>query len=393
MSLSQILYSNILPIRVRHPEATFENVFQQLAQESDRIEIAVGYVSQASLEELRRLVQAVEIKSICLNLGMYVLEGIPTRTLSLAKTINAEWKKLGKGEIRAVKCFKYHGKTYAFYKNGKVEKVIIGSANLSSIKPDAQTKRQYEISTLTTDPKLCQEIADFIERLKEPKYSANIDELDFKTVLDVNKDLEGDDNALKMPSQDYRIYKRHAVGPEFLLPLKVPKEAEKYDDTLRRFTKSNINVCYATPRSAGKPRDWYEIQFTVPIEVRDIPGYPQRNEPFFVITDDGYLFKVHTTSDNNKQFSAVGDELTLGRWLKGRFVAAGLVRPVVDTQADAAGAREGMITQEMLDMYGSSCLALQKTTRKYPDDKNEGRELDLWLLSFKMNDKEKRDEA
>ncbi|WP_204266667.1 restriction endonuclease PLD domain-containing protein, partial [Escherichia coli] len=43
---------------------------------------------------------------------------------------------------------------------------------------------------------------------------------------------------------------------------------------------------------------------------------------------------AHTTSDGNKQFSAAGDELILGRWIKGRLAAAGLVTPVNDTQAD-----------------------------------------------------------
>lgn len=314
------------------------------------------------------------------------IEGIPIRTLGLAKTIDSEWKSQGKGEIRAIKCFKYHGKTYAFYRNDKVEHVIVGSANLSSIRPDAQTKRQYEISTLTSDPSLCKEVAEFIEKLKDSKFSDNINNVSFKTVLDVNKDLEGDDNAQKMPSQDYRIYKRHVIGPEFLLPLKVPTEANKFVDSRQNYTKSNINVCYSTPRSVGKPRDWYEIQFTVPKEIREISGYPKQGKPFFVITDDGYLFKVHTTSDNNKQFSAYGDELTLGRWLKGRLVAAGLVQPVPDTQADAKGERKGMITREMLDQYGCTSLSLQKTSRKYPDENDDGKELDLWLLSFNMKE-------
>lgn len=386
MPSSQILYSNISPVRVNHPQSTFINVFSQLAGQSDELDIAVGYVSQASLEALRELVLKGGIKKISLILGMYAVEGITARTLHLARTINAEWKRLGVGSIRAVKCFKYHGKTYAFSKDGAVTHVIIGSANLSAIRPDAQTKRQYEISTATSDPALCCEALDFIERLKDPKISDDIDAVSFKTLLDDNLELEGDDNAVRMPSQDFRLYGRFAVGPEFLLPLKVPAEAEKHNDSLKRFTKSNINVCYAAPRSAGKPRDWYEIQFTVPKEVRTLPGYPTRGAPFFVLTDDGYLFKVHTTSDNNKQFSAVGDELTLGRWLKGRFVSAGLVKPALDTEADGKGARDGMITQEMLDQYGCVGLALQKTSRTFPDESDGGKDLDLWLLSFKMKD-------
>lgn len=150
------------------------------------------------------------------------------------------------------------------------------------------------------------------------------------------------------------------------------------------YTKSNLNVCYAAPRSARKPRDWYETQFTVSTAVRCEPdgtpkyGYPQKNVPFVVITDDGYTFKCHTTSQNNKQFSAVGDELILGRWLKGRLVAAGLVTPVNDTSADHD--RQGMITKEMLDEYGCNSLLLTKTDCQIHED---GNTLDVWLLSFK----------
>ena len=61
-------------------------------------------------------------------------------------------------------------------------------------------------------------------------------------------------------------------------------------------------------------------------------GYPEKNKPFSLLQMMDIGFKAHTTSDNNKQFSAVGDELIMGRWLKGRLVLAGLVTPVNDTQ-------------------------------------------------------------
>ena len=96
------------------------------------------------------------------------------------------------------------------------------------------------------------------------------------------------------------------------------------------------------------------------------------------MTDDGYTFKAHTTSDGNKQFSAVGDELILGRWIKGRLSAAGLVTPVNDTQADKD--RTGMITKEMLSAYGCDRLVLTKTNQKTEDE--DGSMLDVWILSF-----------
>jgi hypothetical protein len=116
-----------------------------------------------------------------------------------------------------------------------------------------------------------------------------------------------------------------------------------------------------------------------------LPGYPEKNVPFYVVTDDGYTFKAHTTSDGNKQFSAVGDELILGRWIKGRLVAAGLVTPVNDTQLDTD--RLGMVTKEMLDAYGCNTLVITKTNQKMEDE--NGNLLDVWLLSFEtINEQE-----
>ena len=150
-------------------------------------------------------------------------------------------------------------------------------------------------------------------------------------------------------------------------------------DDHRHFTKSNINVCYAAPRNARKARDWYEVQMTVEKEITRLEGYPEKNVPFFVVTDDGYWFKAHTTSDGNKQFSAVGDELIMGRWIKGRLAAAGLVEPVNDTRLDTD--RKGMITKEILQEYGCNAVVFAKTDQKALDD--DGTTMrDVWTLSF-----------
>lgn len=119
-----------------------------------------------------------------------------------------------------------------------------------------------------------------------------------------------------------------------------------------------------------------------------LPGYPKKNVAFYVITDDGYTFKAHTTSDGNKQFSAVGDELILGRWIKGRLLLAGLVSSVNDTQLDRD--RRGMITKEMLAAYGCDTLVLTKTDQKMEDE--DGSLLDVWFLSFESAKREEVDE-
>lgn len=223
-------------------------------------------------------------------------------------------------------------------------------------------------------------VKHIIERLKGPNISANIAEISgMPLIYETNTSLTGIELVTQVPQSNVDFYRRCVAYASFLLPLKVPAYDERHMDDGKHYTKSNINVCYAAPRSKRKSRDWFETQLTVAKEITRIEGYPEKNVPFYVVTDDGYWFKAHTTSDGNKQFSAVGDELIMGRWLKGRLAAAGLVNPVNDTQLDVD--RTGMITREMLEEYGCDALYLKKTGQTALDE--EGIPRDVWMLSFK----------
>jgi HKD family nuclease len=381
----KLLYSNILPLATSQGQETIIDCFNEQIAKSDRVEIAVGYISRVALEELGRLVQELNISSICLTIGMYFIEGMPEASYNAALELNKKWKEAGIGEIKIVKAFKYHGKLYCFYKDGQPFSAIIGSANLGVIKLDANNRRQYEISSITDDVAECREIADFIERLKVQNCSDNIASITGMPIIrEVNTSLSGIDTVTQIPQTGVQLYVQHKTGVSFVLPLKVPAYNERHMDDSKHFTKSNINVSYATPRSKRKSRDWYETQLTVSKEITRSEGYPEKNKTFFVVTDDGYWFKAHTTSDGNKQFSAVGDELILGRWIKGRLAAAGLVTPVNDTQADTD--RKGMITKEMLQSYGCDSLVISKTNQKALDE--DGSELDVWVLSFETTTNE-----
>ncbi|MDY6157287.1 MAG: NgoFVII family restriction endonuclease [Agathobacter sp.] len=381
----KLLYSNILPLATGEGEETIIDSFNEQVKMADRIDIAVGYVSRASLEELDRLVEQNNIKNICLNIGMYYIEGMPEGSYHTAIRINKKWKEAGIGEIRMIKAFKYHGKLYVFYKDGKPFSAILGSANLGVIKLEASNRRQYEISAITNDITEVSEIAKHIEELKKANISANIAEIDGMPLIhETNTALSGIELVTEVPKSNVDFYKRCASYASFLLPLKVPAYDERHMDDGKHYTKSNVNVCYAAPRNKRKSRDWYETQLTVAKEITRLEGYPEKNVPFYIVTDDGYWFKAHTTSDGNKQFSAVGDELIMGRWLKGRLAAAGLVNPVNDTQADTN--RDGMITQEMLQEYGCENLYFKKTGQTALDE--EGNPLDVWMLSFKPTDEE-----
>ena len=381
----KLLYSDILPLAAEDAQQTIADCFKEQLNKADRLEIAVGYVSRASLEELDELVTEYNINRLCLNIGMYYIEGMPEGSYHTAFKINRKWIDSGIGEIRMVRAFKYHGKIYCFYKDGEPFAAIIGSANLGVLKLEASNRRQYEISSLTTDAAECREIAEFIDKLKQPGCSANISDIsNTPLIYEKNTALSGIELVTEVPPTNVEFYRHCATYASFVLPLKVPAESERHMDDGRHFTKSNINVCYAAPRSRRKSRDWYETQLTVAKEITHIDGYPEKNVPFFIITDDGYWFKAHTTSDGNKQFSAVGDELIMGRWLKGRLAAAGLVSPINDTQLDTD--RKGMITKEILQEYGCESLYLKKTGQTALDE--EGNELDVWMLSFKPEDME-----
>ena len=381
----RLLYSNILPMATEDGQETIIDSFNEQVALADRIDIAVGYVSRASLEELDLLVENNNIKNICLNIGMYYIEGMPEGSYHTAIRMNKKWQKEGIGEIRMIKAFKYHGKIYVFYKDGKPFSAIIGSANLGVIKLEASNRRQYEISVMTQEIEEVSEIVKHIDELKKANISSNIAEVEGMPLIhETNTALSGIELVKEVPKSDVDFYKRCSAYASFLLPLKVPAYVERYLDDGKHYTKSNVNVCYAAPRNKRKSRDWYETQLTVAKEITKLDGYPEKNVPFYIVTDDGYWFKAHTTSDGNKQFSAVGDELIMGRWLKGRLAAAGLVNPVNDTQADTD--REGMITREMLEEYGCDNLYLKKTGKTALDE--EGNSLDVWMLSFKPTGKE-----
>ena len=385
-----MLYSHILPLGLADGQEKIQDGFVKLVEQADRVEIAVGYVSQASLQELDRLLDERHLRHVVLILGMYFTEGMPERTYRLAKDLNQKWQEAGCGEIRIVRPFQYHGKVYCFFKDGKPFAAMMGSANLGFIRPDSTCQRQYEVAAIVEDASTCSEIAQHVKRLSAPVCSLNLAEVpNIPLVRELNVSLHGIDGVEQFPKSEFDLYAKHKTDISFTLPIKVPRSSERFLDDSRHYTKSNINVCYAAPRSQRKARDWFEVQMTVSKEIREAPGYPERNQVFFVITDDGYCFKAHTTSDNNKQFSAFGDELILGRWIKGQLEAAGLVPHINDTLADTN--RVGMITQEMLDAFGRDCLVLTKTTSKMPDE--DGVNLDVWLLSFeKSEDAEESEE-
>lgn len=372
-----LLYSEIPPLPDNTNLETINQCFHRLFTQADEVTIAVGYISRNALDELDALVHRYRPKNITLTIGMYHIEGMPERLYHQAQTLNARWIESGQGEIRVVTSMKFHGKLYYFSKNNKAIGVINGSANLGVIKVDANNFRQYEVASLITDPVELTMTKALIDDINH-RSSENIAEVTDMPLVRANNIYLGNIPSVQsVPQSDVEFYEDHSTEVSFDIPSKVPTEAQRISGE-GDYMKSNVNVCYAAPRSSRKPRDWYEIQITVSKAITNKPEYPEKNMPFYVITDDGFRFKAHTTSDGNKQLNAVGDELLIGRWLKGRLASAGLVEPVNDTQADTD--RKGMITKEMLEEYGGDHLVLTKTNQQIKD--SEDGFLDVWTLKL-----------
>ncbi|MEZ3486371.1 MAG: NgoFVII family restriction endonuclease, partial [Lachnospiraceae bacterium] len=155
----RLLYSNMLPLKLGDGQTAFIDYFMDAVREADEIDIAVGYVSKAALKELQGLVDTAGIKRICLTMGMYYHEGMPEGTYNVAAALNEDWTGRRIGEVRLVRAFKYHGKAYVFYKDGKPFSAVVGSHNLGAIKLEASNLRPYELSGVPEDAEELQEIS------------------------------------------------------------------------------------------------------------------------------------------------------------------------------------------------------------------------------------------
>lgn len=89
----KLLYSNILPLAAEDNQTTIIDCFREQLSKADRIDIAVGYTSNASLSELDSLAQELSLKQINLTIGMYYIEGMPESAYHNAIKINQSWKK------------------------------------------------------------------------------------------------------------------------------------------------------------------------------------------------------------------------------------------------------------------------------------------------------------
>ncbi|MGQ2375930.1 restriction endonuclease PLD domain-containing protein [Companilactobacillus zhachilii] len=399
------LYSNVSPVPILKDSEIISDAIKKAINKSDKLEIAVGYVSIASLRELNRLIINASIKNVVLVIGMYA-SGIPSNIYNECMSLQEDWTKKNIGSIYYVNNMKYHGKSYIFIKDNSPFKAIVGSANLSVLYPEGSTIRQYEVATVNDDINSNNELSEHIHDVIRTSTRSIMDMKDVPILKERIDALDRIQNVIEITQSELSLYTKKQNSIQFRIPIKAPSGDKKFSTEKKDYAKSNINVCYGKGRlntASGKidRRDWYETQITVSKKITSQLDYP-KDKPFYIITDDKYKFIAHTTADNNKQLTAYGisgNDRVFGRWIKGRLVTAGLIKPFDDVSDDVNG--EGIVTEDILDKAHMRVMVLTKTNiqefgevykRKAPTshnkkgmlDKNkvESELLDVWTVHF-----------
>ena len=383
-------------MRIDANQTDLQSYMSSEVLKADEIIIASGYVSKKALIEIDRIVDDYHLNRVVILLGMYCIEGFPEGIYNTALRIHQKWKESGIGEIRVTKSMKYHGKVYGFYKAGSIFSGLVGSHNLSSLVQDANNLRQYELSVYTDDLSECEEINKHLQQLIKSPCSIPIDDVDNVIIIhEENTKLNNVEGVVKVSMSDVVAYKNSQTDISFDIPLKVPGIPGESND----FMKSNVNKCYAKGRLNSRTgvvteRGWWETEIIVAKSITSQTNYPDRDTPFYVITDDGWKFKMHASGDHKKNLESDGDLKILGYWLKGRLVAAGVVDPVdspaedlkltADSGKDIYAMCKGVITYQKLSRYGRTSVSLTKTMNKLVDETGIMR--DVWVLSFLPKD-------
>lgn len=348
----KLLYSNIKPCE--YDNSSFGEAFESVVVSSDNIKIAVGYITEESLLELKSILlfyfEEKKIKTCSLIIGMHGREGFTRPQYDAAIDLAAFLKEKGIGSVHICTAFKYHGKTYVFRKADTPAPIyaMLGSSNLGNI----LDSRQWEVDILFDEEDITAKL-DMLHDDLASKASRDILEMPTPSTFIERPDLLKDRIDVEKSDQDeYERIEASSTERVFDIPLKTE-------------AKSNLNVYFGKgrlqPNGAIRPRHWYEVELIVPIQITQSDGYPKRDSIFRVYTDDGWRFSCKVSGDYGKNFRSEGDLKTLGRWIKGRLERAGCLKvgqPVTD---------------EVFKQYGRNTISFKETS-----------DPSVWLLDFSV---------
>ncbi|WP_257202421.1 restriction endonuclease PLD domain-containing protein [Corynebacterium cystitidis] len=336
-----------------HPKdknRTFRKVFWNEADQSEKIEIAVGYIDTASIARLREYLRRNPTVSLKLLIGMQYLDGFTRPQLKAVRDLHSELKQRGTGQVLITESIRYHGKVYVFWSGGKVRSAYIGSGNLSAISDEG--RQVFETGIVIDD-----DLEELVAYLKQRIFplGTNLDEVASFSLKQSPSPLEGMDDATPTGQ---------APPPELISDV---QPTYQFELPLKTETKSNLNVFFGKGRVNKKtgrelPRPWYEVEIIVPKDITSQPGYPVAGKVFTVWTHDGFSFECKISGANRKNFRSAKSLSTLGSYIKGWLESEELLAP------------GQMVTDEILRLYGRDTLGLY-----YFEETNR------WILDFRAD--------
>lgn len=303
----QLLTSSIPPISKFC--SLFSEKFFDLLVKSDYVHMATGFISADSIVELKKIVEDNRNPKIDVTVGMHYFEGVTHSQHEALSFLNDSLSKNEAGFVNIVNSFKFHGKIYNFFKDSSPIGCIIGSSNLSNI---SNSHNSFETDLFFDDPASLCKVSDLLNSLKN-KASISFDKWQNVKFIENNELLEDLDGVLKVTPNELERIKKNLGLKKFNVPIKA---SDKH-------TKSNLNVFFGKGREDKRgliiPRPWYEVELIVPKEITSQEGYPDKDIPFKVYTDDGWTFECSVNGDFKKNFRSSKDLSILGKWIKGRL--------------------------------------------------------------------------
>lgn len=306
--------------------------------------ISVGYVSGESLRSLFEIGPRKNTSVLIVGMSQEGFTHVQERWFK--KLIGHGW------EVRFA--FNDHQKLYFFKDGVGIKQYVLGSANLDSALSDVSEYRESNYC-LDSRKESDQESIHAFDQIKLDlkKNSISLEE-GFQIVIKKNQSKNTFLEKYSSVSE--------AVGATLCKNKKSKFELEKVDVSLivledepslilslKVHEKSNMNICFATPRYDARKdgsvrettRGYYEIEFNIKAGFL----FPLSAE---IIVDGGFVIPVHRTGDKNKNLRARGASEPFGRWFKGKLMDAGIIL-------------EGeKITEEHLKMYGTNHMVLKK---------------------------------
>ena len=348
--MSSLVFSNFHPAKIT--DKSINQVLLDLIEQSSKIIIASGYISNDAMVEIHRIVEddIDRIRELSIFIGMHYIEGFTRNQYYSCVKLNQLLLEKDIGAVYVSPTMNFHGKIYSFVSSKGEHTGLIGSANLSSF--IKYIERTYETMFFAENDEIAKDIYDKNLKLFE-KLGVRIDEA--KTLVEDDfiqsrLDLSNLDGVAKI--DELEILKLLEQQSEYSFKIEIKPEE-----------RSHLNPFFGKGRKNKRgffvPRPWYEAEIIVPKSTTSLEGYPLKGEVFNVVTPDGWSFECVTQGTNSKNLRSTGSLSILGKWLKGHLELKGSLQ---------TGEK---VTKEVLDDYGTNHLILRSTAQP-----------DLWIMEF-----------